>query len=257
MAVFGDYAKYYDLLYREKNYSSETSFVLDTLSRLGRPPATLLDLGSGTGRHAFAMARRGVSVTGVDMSEVMLSIACLAKACDLPAKASAPEFKLGDARHVRLGRAFDAVTALFHVMSYQTVEEDALAVLTTAHEHLKPGGVFLFDFWYGPGVLNDRPVERRKELEDADIRVQRDARPVLHVNDNVVDVNYSIAIRHKVGGKESTLSETHRMRYWFLPELKHLARSAGFSVAAHGAWLSCAEPDDKTWLAWMAVQRRA
>lgn len=257
MAVFRDYAKYYDLLYRDKDYAAEASFVIRTLSDLGRTPATLLDIGSGTGRHAMTMARLGISVTGVDMSEVMLAMARSTKPAGLPSGVTAPDFHLGDARNIRLGRTFDAVTALFHVMSYQITEDDALETLVTAREHLRPGGIFLFDFWYGPGVLTDRPTERDRELEDEDVHVRRHALPVLHINENIVDVNYTIAIRRKTSGEEVPLHETHRMRYWFLPELKHLARSVGFSVAAHGAWLSTSAPDDASWLAWLAVQRPA
>lgn len=253
MTVFRDYAKYYDLLYRDKDYATEASFVLGTLSGLGCAPATLLDLGSGTGRHAMAMARQGVTVTGVDRSEIMLSMARSAKATDLPSGVAAPEFHLGDARNVRFGRTFDAVTALFHVMSYQATEDDALAAFATAREHLRPGGVFLFDFWYGPGVLTDRPTERTRNLEDEDVLVRRHALPVLHVNDNIVDVNYTITIRRKASGEESTLCETHRMRYWFLPELRHLLKNEGFTILATGAWMKDRRPEADTWNAHVAA----
>jgi SAM-dependent methyltransferase len=253
MTVFKDYAKYYDLLYRDKDYAKEASFVLETLASLGCEPATLLDLGSGTGRHAMAMARLGVSVTGVDNSEVMLSMARSAKAAGLPHGVVSPEFHLGDARNVRLGRRYDAVTALFHVMSYQITEDDVLAAFATAREHLRPGGVFLFDFWYGPGVLTDRPTERNRDFEDEDVYVRRHALPVLHVNDNIVDVNYTIAIRRKVSGEEATLRETHRMRYWFLPELCYLLKSAGFTILTTGAWMKNSLPELDTWNAHVAA----
>lgn len=253
MTVFRDYAKYYDLLYRDKDYATEASFVLGTLAGLGCAPATLLDLGSGTGRHAMAMARLGVSVTGVDRSEVMLAMARSTKAAGLPPGVASPEFHLGDARNVRLGRRFDAVTALFHVMSYQVTEDDAMAAFVTVREHLRPGGIFLFDFWYGPGVLTDRPTERNRDFEDEDVHVRRHALPVLHVNDNIVDVNYTIAIRRKVSGEESTLRETHRMRYWFLPELRFLLKNAGFTILTTGAWMKDSLPELNTWNAHVAA----
>lgn len=66
MTVFGDYARYYNVLYQDKDYAGEADFVLSCLKRRHEAPRTLLDLGCGTGRHALEMARRGVSVTGVD-----------------------------------------------------------------------------------------------------------------------------------------------------------------------------------------------
>lgn len=257
MNVFGDYAKYYNLLYRDEEYISEVAFVLERLAALGCMPSSLLDLGCGTGRHGGEMARRGVAVTGVDMSEVMLSMARDCRVSGLPEQTPEPEFVKGDACRVRLGKTFDAVTALFHVMSYQNTEENASALLATAKAHLKPGGIFLFDFWYGPGVLTDRPTERHRDLEDDEVVVRRHATPILHVNDNIVDVNYDIAVQKKSDGTESTLRETHRMRYWFMPELRHLVEGAGFSVEVEGAWLSTDAADDKTWAAWMAVRCNA
>lgn len=73
MNVFGDYARYYNVLYRDKDYSGETTFILNCLKRYGSCPTTLLDLGCGTGRHALEMSKRGISATGVDISTTMLA----------------------------------------------------------------------------------------------------------------------------------------------------------------------------------------
>jgi SAM-dependent methyltransferase len=257
MTVFADYARYYNLLYQDKDYAGETEFILSCLKKCGAAPRTILDLGCGTGRHGFEMARRGIAVTGVDMSETMLSMgnAFLKKAPAEPGM-PLPVLHQGDARTVRLDRKFDAVVSLFHVMSYQTTEADALAELQTAGEHLSPGGVFLFDFWYGPGVLTDPPTEREKVMEDEAVHMLRHAGPVHRVNDNIVEVHYRITITDKKTGHTSRIIEMHPMRYWFMPELRHLADSAGFSVLAEGAWLAEAPPEKTTWNAWMCLQKR-
>lgn len=258
MTVFGDYARYYNVLYQDKDYAGEADFVLTCLKRRHEAPRTLLDLGCGTGRHALEMAHRGVSVTGVDMSATMLDMGrqMLAVAPELPPGVTPPRLLEGDARTVRLETPFDAVTSLFHVMSYQNTEEDALAVLETARCHLKPGGCFLFDFWYGPGVLTDPPTERDRVMEDALTRVQRHAHPVHRISDNIVEVHYDIRLTDKTTGSESSLREMHSMRYWFLPELRYLARQAGFSPVAEGAWLrdSLADGSSTPWNAWMLLQ---
>jgi hypothetical protein len=44
---FGSYARYYSLLYQDKDYAAEASFVLATLARHGSRPHTLLDIGHG------------------------------------------------------------------------------------------------------------------------------------------------------------------------------------------------------------------
>ena len=255
MSIFQDYARYYNLLYRDKDYSAETGFVFTVLNGCGCILRTLLDLGCGSGRHAMEMVRRGVSVTGVDISETMLelgreSMASLAKET-LPAPA--PELRQGDARTVRLDKKFDAVVSLFHVMSYQNTEEDALAELVTAREHLEPGGLFLFDFWHGPGVLRDLPECRERIFEDSDTRVRRVATPELRVNENVVVVNYEMNITDLKSGRTTELREAHSMRYWFLPELRYLAGQAGLRVIDAGGWLEKRPPGLNDWNAWMLV----
>lgn len=155
---------------------------------------------------------------------------------------------------MRLGKRFDAVTSLFHVMSYQNTEKDALAVMETARQHLKPGGLFLFDFWYGPGVLTDPPTERDRIMEDAHTRVYRHAHPVHRVNDNLVEVHYHIDLTDKLSGTQSSLNEVHKMRYWFLPELRYLASVSGFMVMAEGVWRSFDLPIKTTWNAWSLLK---
>ena len=256
MTVFADYARYYNLLYREKDYAGETAFVLDVLNKHGCSPETVLDLGCGTGRHALEMAKQGIAVTGVDMSDTMLALGHETINCLDPAAFSVPlpELRNGDARTARLDKTFDAVVSLFHVMSYQNTEEDALAVMETARMHMKPGGFFLFDFWHGPGVLTDLPAAREKLIEDSVSRVVRKASPVHRVCDNVVEVHYNVALTDKTTGRETVLKECHNMRYWFLPELRYLAKQAGFRIVHEGGWMHNEAPALEDWNAWILVQ---
>lgn len=252
MTVFGDYARYYNLIYRDKDYVGETAFILSALFREGCSPRTLLDLGCGTGRHAMEMAKKGLTVTGVDLSPAMLDMgrAELTKFQE-PA---VPQLLEGDARLIRLGRFYDAVTSLFHVMSYQTTCEDALAIFNTARAHLAPGGLFLFDFWFGPCVLRVRPEHRVKSLEDEFCVLRREATPSMFKEKHMINVHYDIELRDKLTGDTNRFSEEHPMRYWFLPELRELAESADFAVLKEGSWMSDRAPSERDWNAWMLVQ---
>jgi len=58
--------------------------------------------------------------------------------------------EVGDVCSANLGRSFDAVISLFHVVSYQASDEALQAVFEVATAHLGPSGVFLFDVWHGP-----------------------------------------------------------------------------------------------------------
>jgi SAM-dependent methyltransferase len=255
-AVFDAYSRYYDLLYRDKDYAGEAAFVAAQLRRYAPSTARALELGCGTGAHAEHLARMGFSVHGIDQSETMLARAVARRAGLPPEVAARLGFAPGDARTARTGDTYDAVIALFHVMSYQASDADLRAVFATAAAHLRPGGLFLFDFWYGPAVLAQRPEARVKRLEDERIRVTRNAEPAMREDQRVVDVSYAVSIEDKSTGAVQELRETHRMRYLFLPELAAL-RAAAFEERASRAWLGEDAPGAQSWSAFQILARTA
>lgn len=239
MSVFGSYSHYYNLLYKDKDYAAEALYVHQLIQKYFPGAKTVLNLGCGTGNHDFELAKFGYEITGVDMSKEMLAAAesRLSSSSVQPAAGSC-SFLSGDIRTVRLNQTFDVVLSLFHVMSYQTTNSDLEAAIDSARVHLQPGGLFLFDFWYGPAVLTQKPEVRVKHLEDDDIQVTRIAEPVLHENENVVDVNYTVFITVKESSRLEQMRETHRIRYLFLPEIESELRRFGFILDSSKAWMT-------------------
>src|SRR5260370_24442732 len=140
MKVFDAYARYYDLLYRQKDYGAEAAYVDSLLRRHEVPGQRLLELGCGTGRHALELASRGYSIHGIDRSDVMLADAEV-RARASGALASRLSFSRGDVCSVRVDARFDAAISLFHVMSYQTSDEALAAMCETARQHLVARGL--------------------------------------------------------------------------------------------------------------------
>jgi len=132
-------------------------------------------------------------------------------------------------------------------MSYQTDNADLRAAFATAREHLEPGGVFIFDCWYGPAVLTERPAVRVKRLEDDETAVTRIAEPTMHANDNLVQVDYQVIVRDKLSGSVEELHESHRMRYLFRPEIELLLGEAGMSLLSAAEWMTGRAPGFDTW----------
>ena len=247
MTVFAGYSRYYDLLYRDKDYSAEAQWIVGLLQKHTPDARSILEIGSGTGLHAALLAGHGYEVTGIDLSKGMLDSA-EARRADLPVDiASRLSFAPGDARTFRLGRKFDAVISLFHVMSYQTSNDDLAAAFASAREHLKPGGVFMFDCWYGPAVIRQWPAVAVKQFSDESTEVNRIAEPVIHATRNVVDVNYTVTVADKITGAKEVLRETHRMRYLFSPEIETTLAAAGIRLIESRGWLTDSEPDFSTW----------
>ena len=223
---FESYAAVYDALYRDKDYQAETDFLETIFSKYAKsPPQTILDLGCGSGTHAFDLIRRGYRVTGVDRSEQMLELA-REKAHQLGLSA---DFHNGDIRQLDLGQTFNAVISMFAVMSYQTRNEDIELALQTAHRHLEPGGLFIFDCWFGPAVLAQRPSNRYTVVEEGDVRVIRFASPTLDILEQTVRVDYEV-LRLRSGQVLDEIKESHLMRFLFPQEIGHLLDKAGFQL---------------------------
>lgn len=258
--VFQQYSAYYDLLYRDKDYAAEAAYVLRTLRNAVPTARTLLEFGSGTGRHGRLLAEQGFEVFGVERSESMVAAAHNPGVAPLPASHSslpAPRSPLssvskfdcvqGDIRNVNLGRTFDAVLALFHVVSYQTSNADLLQTFASAARHLELGGVFVFDVWHGPAVLSERPSVRVKRVENDSTLLTRIAEPELDINAGVVTVRYSMLAESKADGKLVKFGEEHHIRYLFPTEIELLARQTGFTVERCEEFLSGNPASERTW----------
>ena len=253
---FGHYSRYYDLLYADKDYAGEVAYVRALIDKHStRASTSLLELGCGTGIHAGLLSAGGIDVMGVDMSDDMLDAARL-RAASRGSEKGSVSFHHGDARTFRAGSTFGAVAALFHVLSYQTSEADLNAMMETAAIHLQAGGLFLFDFWYGPAVLWQRPSVRTKRLSDDLISVTRIADPVIHDADNVVDVNYEVFITERATGQTQQLRETHKMRYLFMPEIDRLLAAHGFERVQAEEWMTRKTPSLDSWGVCVVARKR-
>jgi len=255
MTTFGGYARYYDLLYRDKPYSAEAAYVVELARRHGCAVESVLELGVGTGGHSVHFLELADRVDGVDLSAEMLVAAEARRRALPPAVGDRLTLYEGDVRDVRLGRQFSLVVSMFHVMSYQRTNESLMAAFRTARAHLNPGGLLIFDFWHGPGVLSDPPAVRVRRLRDEYTEVERIAEPVLRPRENVVDVNYSIRVTDLHTSAAELIVEKHEMRYYFEPELMHMLTLESFEHVETVSWLTHDSPSLRDWTA--AIVARA
>lgn len=246
-AVFAQSAAIYDLLYSGKSAEKEVEWVVERILKNGaRSGASILDLGSGTGRHSTALANSGFSVTGVEPSAEML-----ARAAHHPAT----NFLQGDGRTVRLGRSFDVVLAMFHVMSYQVELADSGRFFDTAATHLNPGGIFGFDVWFSPAVHAIQPEPRVLEVASEELSVSRTAVPAEDVLHSLVDVTYNYSVMNLVSGASSEFSETHSMRHFSFSEIELLAVAHGFTIIEAVEFLTENVPSRSTWGVWFLLRK--
>ncbi len=198
-AMYDDLAPWFHLLTAPEEYSDDAAFILVALREVADGPVeTLLELGSGGGNTASHL-KRDLRMTLTDLSPQMLALsATLNPEC---------EHLSGDMRTLRLERTFDAVLA-HDAICYMTTTGDLRAAMTTAFEHLRPGGaaVFMPDHVRetfaegtdhgghdGPGLAHGRPDRALRYLEWT-----TDPDP----DDSTYQVDYAMLLRAADGSVE-------------------------------------------------------
>lgn len=131
---------WYDATYQRRR--ADVRYYVDRARRLGGP---VLEYGVGSGRVAFAMARAGLTVVGVDASGPMLARLEEKRRRQAPRLASRVRTVQGDMRAVRLRERFRLVTAPFNVVLHLESRRDMERWLARVREHLLPEGELVFD----------------------------------------------------------------------------------------------------------------
>jgi SAM-dependent methyltransferase len=112
----------------------------ENFARRGELPS--LELGVGTGRIAVPLARARLPVWGIDSSESMLK---LAREKAGPAPSERLRLIHSDMRSFNLGRQFDLVYCALGGFLHLESQDDQIATLVRAREHLSDGGVLVID----------------------------------------------------------------------------------------------------------------
>lgn len=134
-------------LYRHRDDSDAkkiVSLLFDHISL--QKGAQCLDLACGNGRHSIYFAKRGLSVTGLDLSPYLINQAEKRLAKEYRKYRSNLRFVIGDMKHIGFSGRFDLVVNLFSSFGYFETDRENFMVINGISRSLKEGGYFLFDF---------------------------------------------------------------------------------------------------------------
>lgn len=139
--MFHNFAAVYDRLMGRTDYGKWTDFIEAIFKAQGHKPRTIVDLACGTGTITGMLARRGYSVTGIDLSEEMLEAARE----KLRLQGIRIPLVQGDMRSFSLHKPAEAVVCLCDGFNYLLSESDLAKALQCIHRNLVPGGLLVFD----------------------------------------------------------------------------------------------------------------
>ncbi|MBQ3000588.1 MAG: class I SAM-dependent methyltransferase [Oscillospiraceae bacterium] len=141
MDAYGALAESYDRLTNDVDYGRVVAFYREILDREGLHPRTAVDLACGTGSISVLLARQGLSVIGVDLSEDMLAVAS-SKAAEME---NAPLFVCQNLTQLKLPRGVDLAVCALDSLDYIIDPADCKKAISRIYKALNPGGCFIFD----------------------------------------------------------------------------------------------------------------
>ena len=250
----GRYAELYDLFYSDKPYAAEAAFVHDCFQKFGLSPIRkVLELACGTGRHALELDKSGYQITAMDRSPYMIEIARRRAA----EHNSRIVFAAGDMQQLPLAeKQFDAALCLFDSIGYLKTDKALRAALAAIWNHLRPNGLFIFEFWHAPAMLSHYSPVRVRRWKTSPSEIVRISETTLDRRNRLANVDYTV-YELKDDGTYSTVRETHGNRFFSVDEMQALLSDTNFEPMKFFAGFTKSEQIiDETWHI-VAVARKA
>ncbi len=221
-------AEYYDFVYHDLvDYAGDVAFLEAVFRRwMGAKPRTLLDIGCDTGNHDLPLARRRYDVTGLDLSPAQLRIARRkARKANLSIR-----FVQGDMLCFDLGRTYDGAICMFGAFGYLLGPTDVVRCLRSLRRHLRPDGLFVFEFWQSSGA-KPRPRQDWFHKVGPQYELVRLGESRYDARTRLLPVEFRFFVfrgRRVV----DRFDETHVVRTYTLDGMRSLLQRGGFHLLA-------------------------
>jgi ubiquinone/menaquinone biosynthesis C-methylase UbiE len=225
VSSFSNVAPYYDELMAGVPYRFWVEYVVSLFRSHGQSPASILDLGCGTGSAAALFRKRGYDVAGADKSPHMIAVArqkAEHAGIDIPYHAQ-------DAAELDLPARFDAAVSLFDSLN-NIVEADRLSMaFDRVYRHLNNPGIFVFDL-NTEVAFSDGMFDQKSNPLDGPL--QYVWRSSYNPESRLCTVRMSFRFHAADGSEERSFEETHVQRAYGKDEVKHMLTRAGFDTVA-------------------------
>jgi len=158
---------YYHLLYKNRNEKEAKSFIDNLIDYLQIPnKSKILDIACGKGRHSIYFNKKGMNVTGIDLSENNINFAKKKENITL-------KFAVHDMRRMFQQNKFDIAVNLFTSFGYFENNEDEMQALDAMAKNLKTGGILIIDFMNIKKLNNSLVKYEKKKINDVTFEISR------------------------------------------------------------------------------------
>lgn len=218
MEAYSGFAGIYDLLMDDFDYPVWADYYLRLMADAGVTPRAICDCACGTGSMSVEFAKRGVAVTGADISPEMLEQAAE------KARAAAKQIRFirQDMCALRLTGPVDALVCACDGVNYLLTDRRVEAFFRAAHDAIRPGGALAFDI--------SSPHKLRDVLGDGFFAEERDEAAYIwqnSVSGDIVNMDITFFIR-EADDLYRRVTENHRQRVQEPERLRELLAEAGF-----------------------------
>lgn len=220
---YTNFAKIYDELMKDVPYEKWVRFFEEKMDKYQFPVQKILDVGCGTGELAIRFSRKGYSVTGVDLSEEMLSVA--------NDKISNAGFVVDlyeqDMRELEGLGTFDCVQIVCDSLNYLHDLDEVKTTFERVSDHLTNNGMMIFDvhsIWKMQNLFNDQTYADNGEEVSFIWHALEGEEP------NSVVHDLSFFILNKKNEQYERFDEIHEQRTFSVDEYSRVLKSTGFEL---------------------------
>jgi len=203
---------YYHILYKKRDHSEAAHFI-DSLINYLNPPqgSSFLDLACGKGRHSIYLNAKSFDVTGLDLSHN--SIKCANKFASETLR-----FIEHDMRNALDQFSFNYVFNLFTSLGYFETEAEDEAVMKNVKQILKPGGIFVLDYFNSLKPNTGFDTHFTKSIENIEFDIFK------HLENGIIKKSIKVTNGTKIYNFEE------KVRNYNINQFKQMLHSVGLTI---------------------------
>jgi SAM-dependent methyltransferase len=249
--AYEKFACHYDRLMAEMPYPEWTELLQTCFAEFGKP-GEIVDLGCGTGTLAIELAKMGIQVIGIDLSDDMLAIASQKAEEETFPRGGSVTWLEQDMREWTVAKQVDAVLSLCDSLNYIMEEDGVQQVFQHVFEGLRPGGWFVFDV-HTPYQLEQYAEHQPFMLNEDDIAYIWTS----EYEENRREIEHAITFFVRAGETEmfTRFEEVHSQRAYPLEWLRSELGVAGFVDIRLTADFTWEAPTEKSGRAFFIAQK--